>query len=197
MSALSAFQSRYRAASHFRLTPAGVQLQQVPISFNLVIERLLISGRKPVVKHRAYKAVTSFQSRYRAASHFRLYQRVYPLLVVKFQSRYRAASHFRNKRGYVCVAPVPCFNLVIERLLISGPSTIVFAPFTLQFQSRYRAASHFRSLPLCLPLRCKTRFNLVIERLLISGSTTDGWEDLFTLGFNLVIERLLISGWNG
>ena len=41
------FQSRYRAASHFRrfhFFPPGT----VPIGFNLVIERLLISGQQVV-----------------------------------------------------------------------------------------------------------------------------------------------------
>ena len=60
----------------------------------------------------------------------------------KFPSRYRAASHFRGYCG-VCRGSWVCFNLVIERLLISGTPR------------RLSAAS--------------VRFNLVIERLLISG----------------------------
>ena len=88
-----------------------------------------------------------FQSRYRAASHFRIAGKPFVQVVhVTFQSRYRAASHFR-------VGRVPrrrfrlrrCFNLVIERLLISG-STLSERTATAGtgFQSRYRAASHFR-----------------------------------------------------
>ena len=88
------FQSRYRAASHFRL-PAGANPRDIYFyvsislssgfsfqalldlenaglidrSFNLVIERLLISGLDCEVPHT--QVGCRFQSRYRAASHFR------------------------------------------------------------------------------------------------------------------------------
>ena len=64
------FQSRYRAASHFRFVFL-LQMLHVYMSFNLVIERLLISGSVPE-ETEAFVYVT-FQSRYRAASHFRYY----------------------------------------------------------------------------------------------------------------------------
>ena len=64
-----------------------------------------------------------------------------------------------------------CFNLVIERLLISGQSRVVIAMSAFQFQSRYRAASHFRSDRRARGYP-RLRFNLVIERLLISGTST-------------------------
>ena len=89
--------------------------------FNLVIERLLISGRgRCSVKS---SGLLSFQSRYRAASHFR-----------------EIAEE--SVRGVYLAG----FNLVIERLLISG--------FILP-----KGTS-------CISIR----FNLVIERLLISGA---------------------------
>ena len=163
--ASAAFQSRYRAASHFRL--------------NLLV-RADIRNR--------------FQSRYRAASHFRVAKAPVRIRRTKFQSRYRAASHFRGsgRRGWkprlrvsislssgfsfqaihidifsVCIPFVSIslssgfsfqvnsriegrslhlsFNLVIERLLISGRRKAdARDAFRLKFQSRYRAASHFR-----------------------------------------------------
>ena len=62
-----------------------------------------------------------FQSRYRAASHFRLFQSKEAEWVdVTFQSRYRAASHFRLSAILRLHALRKGFNLVIERLLISG-----------------------------------------------------------------------------
>ena len=88
------FQSRYRAASHFRFSTggrdtidaivsislsSGFSFQDVWVSasnwselirFNLVIERLLISGN--TASGPSVKDVVQFQSRYRAASHFRL-----------------------------------------------------------------------------------------------------------------------------
>ena len=85
-----------------------------------------------------------FPSRYRAASHFRICCLYSGSIRCKFQSRYRAASHFR---GFDADADVGCigFNLVIERLLISGASL----------------RDTFIQFSYC--------FNLVIERLLISG----------------------------
>ena len=67
-------------------------------------------------------------------------------------------------------SPVSSFNLVIERLLISG---------------------HFFDLHNC----DDDCFNLVIERLLISGQQQQQRHLLLRhASFNLVIERLLISG---
>ena len=118
LSRLSRFQSRYRAASHFRLPRTSRRARYRLTCFNLVIERLLISG-----------------------------------------------AALREPRIY----PRRCFNLVIERLLISGdelhshhPSPhlvsislssgfsfqvqpVYFIDYVISmFQSRYRAASHFR-----------------------------------------------------
>ena len=62
-----------------------------------------------------------FQSRYRAASHFRFRKLTPHPHLIKFQSRYRAASHFRfRERATSDARDNICFNLVIERLLISG-----------------------------------------------------------------------------
>ena len=87
------FQSRYRAASHFRNTDNSIphNLSKVSIS--------LSSG-------------FSFQGKEYTVLHPGLF---------RFQSRYRAASHFRlSGECQSCRAAQTCFNLVIERLLISG-----------------------------------------------------------------------------
>ena len=239
------FQSRYRAASHFRRLPcASLQLRECvvsislssgfsfqgnlcriyllrPICFNLVIERLLISGphaRSGRTRTASVSISLSsgfsfqgphtsaqdwlwrwFQSRYRAASHFRVKRMNDRMPDIEFQSRYRAASHFR-------------FGMSTNSCL------------SFRFQSRYRAASHFRADGDILQAPVGMRFNLVIERLLISGvagarggahrffvsiSLSSGFSFQVRLGrveraragcsFNLVIERLLISGsanWN-
>ena len=157
--------------------------------FNLVIERLLISGsppRPPPCRFHVSISLSSgfsfqagrlpvklqdwmlFQSRYRAASHFRTRSRHRGVVQCMFQSRYRAASHFRSQlrnltvtqycfnlvierlliSGQVSalldISPSRCFNLVIERLLISGANVADFPAMPVLFQSRYRAASHFR-----------------------------------------------------
>ena len=117
------------------------------VSFNLVIERLLISGGSSA-QHVGSQRCLKFQSRYRAASHFRSQKSPDGVTATSmFQSRYRAASHFRRIRHDLHVARFlcRCFNLVIERLLISG-------------SSRPQYSNH-----------PAMRFNLVIERLLISG----------------------------
>ena len=187
------FQSRYRAASHFRVNridmgrlslsvsislSSGFSFQDIAfflcidgiqVSFNLVIERLLISGEKETQETKPARTHVSislssgfsfqaarklsgcfllimFQSRYRAASHFRwIATAECPTCQFPFQSRYRAASHFRSRstrRSSLSAS----FNLVIERLLISGVLTKVGRLIVLVFQSRYRAASHFRSV---------------------------------------------------
>ena len=73
--------------------------------------------------------------------------------------------------GSPCLhAEYASFNLVIERLLISG----------------YRGRA--------VGKRAWKGFNLVIERLLISGGNRAYRERMRERCFNLVIERLLISG---
>ena len=167
------FQSRYRAASHFRqvrLGGAGNRQQ----GFNLVIERLLISGW---MRNWGRYTRTCFVSISLSSGFSFQGTAVSPRVdsLFKFQSRYRAASHFRSPyRGRQC--PLSSrFNLVIERLLISGTSRSVASErrllchhvsislssgFSFQglidilyrhralhlFQSRYRAASHFRCI---------------------------------------------------
>ena len=86
--------------------------------FNLVIERLLISGIASCIMHRSLRFL--------------------------FQSRYRAASHFRPRDNLLQIIDADCFNLVIERLLISGYPAPRARSRLQMFQSRYRAASHFR-----------------------------------------------------
>ena len=142
ITASSLFQSRYRAASHFRARPPSsnvatslsvsislssgfsfqanfwVFFQYALDGFNLVIERLLISGDGGFLKDCPSDLVSISLS-----------------------------SGF----SFQVIAPRVCnsvtifsFNLVIERLLISGTKRAIRTIRFIMFQSRYRAASHFR-----------------------------------------------------
>ena len=137
----SSFQSRYRAASHFRTDRP--KPRNAPNRFNLVIERLLISGAEHWPDHVQLQFVSISLS---------------------------SGFSFQDVEKPLEREIETCFNLVIERLLISGASGA--------------------------PLWGKSRkgFNLVIERLLISGETSSRLTTGWTASFNLVIERLLISG---
>ena len=209
------FQSRYRAAFHFR--PADAPRHRPIYCFNLVIERLFISGAS-TRSHRTRAISVSIS----LSSGF------------SFQDIAQPSGHLE---------PLRCFNLVIERLFISGHcgdlhrqflsvsislssgfsfqgvgctsggcrhglvSISLSSGFSFQdagprafdrhhqpFQSRYRAAFHFR--PQGSTLSCGglgSRFNLVIERLFISG-TRPRLRRRSRESFNLVIERLFISG---
>ena len=162
-------------------------------SFNLVIERLLISGK------------------------FRLRIRLFMQtnVSISLSSGFSFQAYASGSSG----ACVNRFNLVIERLLISGtPSDMhlqslfqvsisLSSGFSFQarqaraadavrneFQSRYRAASHFRRLP----LRKDIQGVLNVSISLSSGfsfqvSPSDFCKDDYS-SFNLVIERLFISG---
>ena len=89
------------------------------------------------------------------------------------------------------------FNLVIERLLISGNSA---KPSVLPCKSKVSislsSGFSFQGTSLCMARRLLQSFNLVIERLLISGKIKGVWLHTHS-SFNLVIERLLISGQHG
>ena len=89
--------------------------------FNLVIERLFISGL-------TYRRQTMRDD------------------ILKFQSRNREAFHFRaafrlDVQGWLR------FNLVIERLFISGQQIRCCCLILALFQSRNREAFHFRAVP--------------------------------------------------
>ena len=166
--ARTVFPSRYRAASHFRPTAFHTQTQRS--RFNLVIERLLISGKGIYFVDTV--ATAMFQSRYRAAFHFRL-----ALLPARRETLRR-------------------FNLVIERLFISGGrqwhahrcgSVIVSISLSSGFSFQAHPSQKSRGVP-------SPSFNLVIERLFISGRRAISGENGRLTGFNLVIERLFISG---
>ena len=163
------FQSRYRAASHFRnrddaangrrLAPVSISLSSgfsfqeaaadslsnaISNCFNLVIERLLISGNLKGL--RVYHLRCEFQSRYRAASHFRMEcprpnSAIISIVSISLSSGF-SFQVARMKRTLTGVRYR--FNLVIERLLISGSFMVEAYMEKLMFQSRYRAASHFR-----------------------------------------------------
>ena len=184
------FQSRYRAASHFRCEDI---LRPQNLSY-------------------------SFQSRYRAASHFRrrmLYDEC--TFSFQFQSRYRAASHFRLWLLLITRWQQLRFNLVIERLLISGSQRHLLFINGMLFQSRYRAASHFRSVLTSLtsltslfqsryraashfrsasPPRHRKSLSAFQSRYRAASHFRPPLIPLpaHPTSFNLVIERLLISG---
>ena len=238
------FQSRYRAASHFRAF-MGIGPDFVGFAcFNLVIERLLISGHahnsldtRPRCAHVSISLSSGFSfqaDKTRVAS---------PTPDVSIS----LSSGFSFQDDGVWTTLVQC---LVSISLSSGFSfqavraddvsdSVVCVSISLssgfsfqvhrknpgssldtlrQFQSRYRAASHFRtgrlnesasafavsiSLSSGFSFQEEYRwdwgwpawpsFNLVIERLLISGRAPLIPIDP-NLGFNLVIERLLISG---
>ena len=144
-------------------------------SFNLVIERLLISGQIITRRVRMIQVSISLSSgfsfqvtrhRKRIAQHCPSFNLVIKRLLISGCSGNTLPSGFHQVS----------FNLVIERLLISGKCDFNY------------------------PIEHLYRFNLVIERLLISGLKNSS-RSLHRWCFNLVIERLLISGspspWRG
>ena len=148
----------------------GDRLRHGQLRFNLVIERLFISGA--------------------------IREKAGILRLVAFQSRHRDAFHFRLPSAY---APqrlsMDSFNLVIERLFISGSTaSMLCRQQRLQFQSRHRDAFHFRTGANIPGSHAWYRFNLVIEMLFISGNPHLTGCHQCHRGFNLVIERLFISG---
>ena len=141
--------------------------------FNLVIERLLISGLASF--NSAGRRRFLFQSRYRAASHFRRSPDCATSPYISFQSRYRAASHFRFAGNWVRTLSMVGFNLVIERLLISGQAqfqtdwdTIVGVSISLSSGFSFQGSRRIRYGT------GMSSFNLVIERLHISGQRAAG-----------------------
>ena len=120
--------------------PAG----QTSLCFNLAIERLIISGYLTIPKRPM--PLTKFQSRNRAAYHFRWWQKERGPVVFKFQSRNRAAYHFR----------MPCRQIGTHWQTIVSISQSSGLSFQVVGLSSGRGST-----------RC---FNLAIERLIISGS---------------------------
>ena len=184
--------------------------------FNLVIERLLISGTHARHANQPRLNVSislssgfSFQVIH---APFLLGSHVPVSISLSSGFSFQVTDVHRYQRLH------RCFNLVIERLLISGDANQwVIMRIATAFQSRYRAASHFRDFSRLWKRRFPS-FNLVIERLLISGienrarnrrivqvsiSLSSGFsfqerapirKRMRASCFNLVIERLLISG---
>ena len=144
---LPVFQSRYRAASHFRCgKSASSQCLENIVSISLS---------------------SGFSFQVTAISQSTTSARFW------FPSRYRAASHFRD-RAKLRTPAIESFNLVIERLLISGtaahdPESSDRAHVSISLSSGF---SFQDSAPRNGPPTRQNRFNLVIERLLISGLTS-------------------------
>ena len=141
-------------------------------SFNLVIERLLISGKDLPASMKSPNG--------------------------QFQSRYRAASHFRQCWRSTRAIHIGSFNLVIERLLISGiairTAACIFSGVSISLSSGF-------SFQVWQVVRARGPLNLQVSISLSSGFSFQVKElfgdALSEEGFNLVIERLLISGFLG
>ena len=93
--------------------------------------------------------VTSFQSRYRAASHFRDTRHFrHDIVICEVSISLSSGFSFQEHVCYPHAVRALRFNLVIERLLISGDRGFCGDGHRKKFQSRYRAASHFRRIGL-------------------------------------------------
>ena len=161
----SRFQSRYRAASHFRY-----ECERFPTharnSFNLVIERLLISGVNLTSKTVRVRVSISLSSGFS-----------FQVFTGLSTSAFRLEVSISLSSGFSFQVDLPparicksaSFNLVIERLLISGYTfSDALAVIDNLFQSRYRAASHFRvparGAPDTLWLNARTSANVHFQR---------------------------------
>ena len=163
---------------------------------------------------------------------------------IEFQSRYRAASHFRGIRFCLTVSVYPGFNLVIERLLISCRNSTrnaivdIFVSISLSsgfsFQVVYEHGEWHLCIPVSISLSSGFSFQVIsrsdyvtrtisvsislssgfsfqencrkgkLEIVCVSISLSSGFSfqvasarfrrALCCVCFNLVIERLLISG---
>ncbi len=158
------FQSRYREAFQFRAKEVEDTYEAYTFQ-SRYREAFQFRLRNPL----SWPATFVFQSRYREAFQFRSIQKSCGYTAaVKFQSRYREAFHFRSggtecrdggafrfnlviERLFISGSSEPgeldsssSFNLVIERLFISGQIRVATAFVRFTFQSRYREAFHFR-----------------------------------------------------
>ena len=162
------FQSRYRAAFHFRLSALGTQPRAKRLGFNLVIERLFISGVSIVfVYDDPFFVSISLSSGF------------------SFQGREKS-----QRTTYV-----DSFNLVIERLFISGisaaSSRLAASPtVSISLSSGFS----FQAAVAGTPADCLSHVSISLS----SGFSFQDCTLTLTLGaspsFNLVIERLFISG---
>ena len=167
------FQSRYRAASHFR---AGGLLQiHRKARFHLVIERLLMSGccqqRRLQSRWERYNVSISQSSGFSCQGN--AVSDVSPLGNLSlFPSRYRAASHFRSiasrntdsSTSKVSISLSSGFSFQgIKQAVCRRDAFIV----SISLSSGFSFQARMNGKAIRLPIQS---FNLVIERLLISGS---------------------------
>ena len=138
-------------------------------------------------------AACPFPSRYRAAFHFRFNASVETKTVKLVSISLSSGFSFQGTVASCEAGLKRCFNLVIERLFISGCRGERPRKTVDKFPSRYRAAFHFRGKVFTIRGQSR-RFNLVIERLFISGLRRCVCVRHTLVRFNLVIERLFISG---
>ena len=112
---------------------------------------------------------------------------------IKFQSRNRETFDFNPERDAPSTLLNFCFNLVIEKLLISiHKSHCSVSIRRLMFQSRNRETFDFNSSIWVIFNSPVFRFNLVIEKLLIPTMYIIISINVSFSSFNLVIEKLLI-----
>ena len=140
-----------------------------PRSFNLVIERLLISGYRARDRDNGAWGVSISLS-----SGFSFQEKltdIYPENALAVSISLSSGFSFQVnpvKHGTILLH---CFNLVIERLLISGNSSISAQDCKNSKVSISLSSGFSFQVEHCpFSLGVGMRFNLVIERLLISGS---------------------------
>ena len=165
------------------------------ISFNLAIERLVISGQKRRPAGRAGRSQVSI-SQSRCLS-FQVYQIIYSRSARSVSISQSRCLSFQGNGGRGCRRLRLRFNLAIEMLIISGEAQIAtmrehaigfnlaiemliisgmhwaqgIAVGILLFQSRNRDAYHFRVDQKTKSPAAFASFNLAIEMLIISGTS--------------------------
>ncbi len=86
-----------------------------------------------------------------------------------FPSRYREACRFKQIRRIFTSVLMSCFDLVIERLVVSSETVHIIVLEAEAFQSRNREACRFKTEYLSPVYVSMNRFHLVIERLVVSS----------------------------
>ena len=121
------------------------------------------------------KNYLTFQSRNRGSFDFKPVRLRWYRPSTQFQSRNRGSFDFKGVPIIEATAPLPCFNLVIEVLLISSREDVAYRVRVFRFQSRNRGSFDFKLRVITLPIDDLICFNLVIEVLLISSLNIRLW----------------------
>ena len=135
-----------------RLLMSGALTQLTELSlydtlrFHLAIERLLMSGALTQLTELSLYDTLRFHLVIKRLFMAGLANRVFPVNPALVSISLSSGFSFQDAMPATAQVCLMSFNLVIERLLISGANKRVNALSTDSFQSRYRAASHFRSV---------------------------------------------------